>query len=109
MNYYIDMKIIDTKIILIWRLIRIHRRNRITTVEEILNARNYFEYEINDCQLPPRSTSVTCYPKYRQMKTKFTELQEKSKTFTQGQKSSEIITEKCFIPVKPGVHYIVPC
>jgi len=72
-------------------------RNRITTVQEILNAENYWYYTWNDCQLPPKKASETCSPKYRELNQ---EAKEKLKIFAQSQKPSEIMTESCFDPAK---------
>jgi len=82
-------------------------RNRITTIQEILNAENYDRFAWNDCQLPPRSSSKTCSPTNRQMNQ---EIKEQSRVSKQVQESSEIMTENCFIPekfeVKNGIRTI---
>jgi len=74
-------------------------RNRITAVQEILNAKNYERFAWNDCQLPPRSASEICSPKNRQMNQ---ESMEQSKIIDKVQESSEINTEICFIPENVG-------
>jgi len=60
-------------------------RNRITTVQEILNAENYWEFT-DFCRLPPKNTSETCTPEYREEDQEF--------------EKDPLRIENCFIPEK---------